>query len=421
MIPLLRVTKILRGLVRISSLTKWDKDISDWIIEALRENNRLGRNEIYEYVDQRYREDRHKTTSLSKDVFDKHLKFLIQNGKVGKNDAGQRGTRIEHFLTQEAKRELQLGILDLEALKNQDKKLMEMTPQMKFRALYILILMFNHTTSFEFQNKDELRSFLAPFHPKLLKASKARMADEHDSEGEVKKERRHFQTIVEFQDKGVIVYDNEYVNRYHGGITNVYNCQIRGMTKESVISNRIDKPFQYLSFSSDQITEAFILLHKDNVLHPVPRTSGDPVYRIVDNDLYFLLYFLEDLFTEYVMPILRNIWKYIRDPKPEERVWLTLLEGEIRADKIIIEENEHRREIDSEIRRKASGIEMVAKNMLRNKKSEKTIEIESRLRSIQEELNGYMKTYEFIIKRYKSLHNIFEIMFPEFLQRLELQ
>lgn len=258
-----------------SILPKWDYKIDDWIIEALMKNKRLGRNKIYRDVDKRYKKTRHKTTSLSKDVFDTHLKFLIQSGIVGKNDVGQRGTKIEHFLTPGAIQQLQTGTLDRRALKNQNKKqnikLVKITPQMKFKALYILILMFNHTTSFEFQNKDELRSFLAPFHPKLLKASKARMADEHESEWEVKKERRHFQTIVEFQDKGVIVYDNEYVNRYHGGITNVYNCQIRGMTKESVILNRIDKPFQYLSFSSDQITEAFVLLHKDNVLHPVPQ------------------------------------------------------------------------------------------------------------------------------------------------------
>jgi DNA-binding HxlR family transcriptional regulator len=387
-------------------LPKWDYDIDDWIIKALRKNKRLGRNKIYDYVDQRYREARQKGTNLSKDVFDKHLKFLVQNGIVGKNDAGQRGTRIEHFLTQEANRKLQMGTLDLIALKNQDKKRIEITPQLKFKALYILILMFNHTTSFVFQNKDELRSFLAPFHLKLLKAHKARMADDDESEEEVRKERRHFQTRVEFQDKGVTVYDDEHVNRYHGGITNVYNCQIRGMTKESVILNRIDKPFQYLSFSPDQIDKAFDLLSKDHILYPVPHSDGDYIYRIIDTDLYFLLYFLEDLFTEYVMPVMRKIWKYLRNPTSEERNWLILVEGETRANRIIIEDTEHRHEIVT---------------TLKNKKSEKTIEIKSKVRSIQEELNGDMKTYGFIIKRYKSLQHIFEIMFPEFLQRLAVR
>jgi len=387
-------------------LPKWDYDIDDWIIKALRKNKRLGRNKIYDYVDQRYREARHKGTNLSKDVFDKHLKFLVQNSIVGKNDAGQRGTRIEHFLTQEANRKLQMGTLDLIALKNQDKKRIEITPQLKFKALYILILMFNHTTSFVFQNKDELRSFLAPFHLKLLKAHKARMADDDESEEEVRKERRHFQTRVEFQDKGVTVYDDEHVNRYHGGITNVYNCQIRGMTKESVILNRIDKPFQYLSFSPDQIDKAFDLLSKDHILYPVPHSDGDHIYRIIDTNLYFLLYFLEDLFTEYVMPVMRKIWKYLRNPTSEERKWLILVEGETRANRIIIEDTEHRHEIVT---------------TLKNKKSEKTIEIERQVKSIQEELNGDIEKYGFIIKRYKSLQHIFEIMFPEFLQRLAVR
>lgn len=140
-------------------MSKWDDDIDNWIPEALL-NKRLGRNEIYEYVDMQYRQVRHKTTSLSKDAFDNHLRFLIQNNIVGKDDVGQRGIKIEHFLTQEAKEQLQAGPLDLRALKNNNKKIIKPTPQIKQKALYILILMFNHTTSFEFQNKDAAESFL---------------------------------------------------------------------------------------------------------------------------------------------------------------------------------------------------------------------------------------------------------------------
>jgi hypothetical protein len=402
-------------------LVRWDYDIDEWIIEALQKNRRLGRNEIYDFVDQRYKEAKNKTTSLSKDVFDKHLKFLLQNDIVGKNDAGQRGTRIEHFLIQDANRKLQMGTLDLRAIKNQykkqNKKLVEITPQMKFKALYIMILMFNNTTSFEFRNKDELISFLAPFHLKLDKPSIARLADEYESE----KERRHFQTRIESQDKGVTISIHDYINRYHGGTTNEYSCRIRGMTKESFILNRIDKPFQYLSFTSNQLDEVFDLLCNDQILRPVPQSGGDYIYRIVDNDSYFLLFFLEDLFTDYVMPVLRTIWKYIRNPTLEERGWLTLLEGEIRADKIIIDENEHRRERENGIRRTAGGVEIEANWLRRKKKIEKLNEIESRVNSMQEELNNFMKTYEFIINKHKPLQHIFEIMFPEFLQRLELR
>lgn len=121
------------------------------------------------------------------------------------------------------------------------------------------------------------------------------------------------------------------------------------------------------------------------------------------------------------MPILRNIWNYIRNPTPEERMWLTLLEGEIRANKIIIDENEHRREMEKEIRRTAGGVETVAKKLMLKKKIEKRNEIESQVKSMQEELYNYMNTYEFIINKHKSLQSIFEIMFPEFLRHLELR
>ena len=264
-------------------MAKWNYDVSEWIVKALY-NKRLGRNKIYnDHVNKRYK--RVNSKNLSKDVFDRHLKFLLQNDIVGKNDAGQRGTVIEHFLTPEAERQFQARTLDLRALKagalkNKNKRLTEITPQIKFRALYILILMFNHSSSFEFRNEDEMISFLAPFHLKLHTTSLERLVDENESE-EAKKERRHFRSRIESQDKGVTISIHDYVNLYHDGITTAYNCQIRGMTKNSVILNRIDKPFQYLSFSSDQIEEAFILLHKENALHPVPHTSSDYVYRII--------------------------------------------------------------------------------------------------------------------------------------------
>jgi DNA-binding HxlR family transcriptional regulator len=257
-------------------LVDWDEQISKWIIKTLQKNSRLGRNVIYNEVNKRYKKARRKRENLSKDVFDKHLKFLLENNIVDKNDAGQRGTKIEHFLTPESIQQLQTGTLNLRELKNQNKKqnrkLVKITPQMKVKALYILILMFNHATSFEFRNEDELISFLAPFRFKLGKLSEVRMADELESE-ETKKERRHFQTRIESQDKSVAVSIHKYVNPYHGGSTHVYYCQIRGMTKNIVNTNRNDMPFRYISFSPNQVNEAFDFLCKDQILGVVSNSD----------------------------------------------------------------------------------------------------------------------------------------------------
>ena len=398
-------------------MPKWDYKIDEWIVQALRKNERLGRNEIYRDVDEHYKKARHKTKSLSKEVFDEHLTFLKQNGVVGMSDVEQRGIKIEHFLTPWAIQQLQTGTLDLRALKNQkkqDKQPVKKRRQLKFKALYILILMFNHTTSFEIRNEDELISLLASFHIKLGKPSFSRLVEKHESE-EITKEK----TIIEFQDKGVTVSIHDYVSRHHGGATRVYSCQIRGMTKETVMSNRIDKPFQYLSFTSNQFDEAFNLLCKDEILHPVPHSDGHHIYRIVDNNLYFLLFFLEDLFTEYVMPVMRKIWKYLRNPTPEERQWLTILYG-IEANKIIIEYNEHRHEIQNRIRREAGGIETAGNKKLQRMKMDTINELEDQVKSIQEDLDNYPKKYDFLIKKYFSLQHILEIMFPVFLRHLEL-
>jgi hypothetical protein len=61
------------------------------------------------------------------------------------------------------------------------------------------------------------------------------------------------------------------------------------------------------------------------------------------------------------MPVMRKIWKYLRNPTPEERQWLAILEGEKRASRMIIEYNEHRHEIENKIRQEAGSIETAKK------------------------------------------------------------
>lgn len=198
-------------------MTEWDKKISNWIIKALQENDRLGRNKMYDYVDRRYRRNRKKKTGLSKDVFDKHLKFLLQNSIVCKNDLGQRGTTVVHFLCPEAILQLQSGTLDLIAIKNQDKNLMEITSEIKLKALYILILMFNHTTSFEFKNEDEIVSFLKPLHLKIDKK-------------EITKNWRETDIIIREDIQHRLEMDNE-TRKNAGGIDTDANKMLREKKK----------------------------------------------------------------------------------------------------------------------------------------------------------------------------------------------
>lgn len=410
-------------------MAKRDAKIGPWIIEALQKNKRLGRNKIYEYVDERYRENRQKKTRLSKDVFSKHLKYLIEKGFVDKNDAGQRGTRIDHFLTQRANQQIQMRTLDLTTPKNKTEKLFEITTQMKFKALYILILMFNHSTSYQFRTNGELQSFLKPFRLGLSILSneaflrnKDRIVDEEAN----LREERHFRTrSVESPDGDVTIFIDEYVNRLHGGCTRIYNCQIRGTTKEVVISNRNNKPFRYLYFSPNQIEEAFDLLCEDGLLHPIPHPYGNYIYTIVDRDLYFLLYSLKDLFTD-VWPVLIEIWNYIRNPKREERNWLTLLEGEKEANRIIIEANTHRDEIIGRIQQREKQEDKTIDRDLADKiwlkeKIEMKKQINSRLSDIQEFLQSDLRRYKSIISKHESLQYIVEYVFPDFLQNLVLR
>lgn len=356
----------------------------------------------------------------------------VDIGIIISNDDGKRGTRVEYSLTPNALQQMEAGTLDLSALKKKNKKRLKttaITRETRFKILYILILLYNKDTTFEFHTKDALQFFLMPFHLGLsflsdgaFVRSKERIVDPESD----LREERHFQTMrVESPEGDVNVFIDEYVNRLHGGSTTIYNCRIRGTTKEAVKSNRNHKPFQYLNFKSDQIDEAFASLCEGGLLHAIPHSYGNYIYTIVDKDLYFLLESLSELFTD-IWSIMIEIWNYIRNPKPEERSWLIVLEGEKEANRIIIEAASHRQEIIGRIQHREKQEERIidadmAAKIWQKEKFEMEKQIKARICDKQDDLKQELLRYNSLINKHKSLQHIFEIMFPEFLRRLKLR
>jgi hypothetical protein len=96
----------------------------------------------------------------------------------------------------------------------------------------------------------------------------------------------------------------------------------------------------------------------------------------------------------------------------------TILITTLIANIIIAAQNEHRHEMENEIRHKSGGIQTVIETKLQEKKTEKTNEIASQVKTLLERLDNYLKTDEPIMKKHKSLQYIYEIMFPKFLRNL---
>jgi hypothetical protein len=231
------VSKNIVGKNKVGERKTWNRNLDYWIIEALEKNKNLGRNELYEYVDQRYKESKakdkkfskkQKTTQLSRDVFSNHLKFLIENDIVGRNYIRRKDLKVMHFLTSEAQQQLQMRTLDLVALKNKDKKAIkkESSVETEFRALYILILLFNHSTSFESKTKDALEYFLMPFRlslNRLYTLSKKSVVLEHEEE-------KYFETILRSPKQEITVSVKEFIRSpIHDTGSLLYTCHIKGM------------------------------------------------------------------------------------------------------------------------------------------------------------------------------------------------
>jgi hypothetical protein len=161
------------------------------------------------------------------------------------------------------------------------------------------------------------------------------------------------------------------------------------------------------------------------LLRATPHSYGNYIYTIVDNDLYFLLESLSELFTD-IWSIMIEIWNYIRNPKPEERSWLIVLEGEKEANRIIIEATSHRQEIISRIQHREKQEERIidadmAAKIWQKEKFEMEKQIKARICDKQDDLKQELLRYNSLINKHKSLQHIFEIMFPEFLRRLKLR
>ena len=84
---------------------KTDEQIDTWIIRSLTEKATLHYMGLLEYTRKSYRH-------ISLDTFNSHIKKMLSEDYIGKNDTDERGKKVYYFLTEKTKQMERLRILN---------------------------------------------------------------------------------------------------------------------------------------------------------------------------------------------------------------------------------------------------------------------------------------------------------------------
>src|SRR5215470_4454222 len=124
---------------------KTDKQIDTWIVRALAEKATLHYMGLLEYTRKSYRH-------ISLDTFNSHIKKMLSEDYIGKNDTGERGKKVYYFLTEKTKQMERLKILDFKS----KKEIAELSNQSKEeRRLNAYIVFFFLGLGFDYRLKTE--------------------------------------------------------------------------------------------------------------------------------------------------------------------------------------------------------------------------------------------------------------------------
>jgi hypothetical protein len=167
---------------------------------------------------------------------------------------------------------------------------------------------------------------------------------------------------------------------------------------------------QYLDIlkpTESEVQEAFKLLHDEGVIKPIRIThDGNLRYKIADPLMEDLLEYCGELY-HLVYTIIEVICDNIREPTADEIKWVEQAIGHNGARKLIRKSNETRSNRLSKVKNKKQFLTKATQKILEYRKM-----IEQNVLVLREDYAEQIDKYHFLCDE------LFEIIYPKFLQRL---
>ena len=363
-----------------------DEEIDNSIIDMLNKNKKMYYMGLYRAICKAYKK-------ISIDAFNFHLKTMRDKNLIDRQDSKERGKKVYYFLSEKAKQEQRLKILQF---KSQEGKinLKRESDEGRRQKLYFLMLLF-------------LQNWKPVYGVEGLNII---LEDANISEKDLivekkKKEVQGDQHIVSTMFKpisGLVIRKQEIFKESNKENYRVeYNCVLPGVSIDEILkdSNRI--AFKHNKFRRTEVEDTLDLARKEGLLKLI-KFGDDFRYIVADDALENLLRECWCLYSAIFYKMERK-WKFICSPTKEECKWLELFHGTKKANKIRIDAYHHRHSLS--IKKK--------KKYLKKVKEEVKILEQDIIEYIAELRRQYDKTIE---KYQFPIEKILEVIYPRSIQ-----
>lgn len=393
------------------------------IAEVLEKSPGLGANQLLEDVTPLYCEKKG-SVKLSRRHFYKYLGLMKARGLVVQLGGDKKGKKTELHLTDIGKtqyRQYQYSV----ALDITQKSTDEINISGELKALYAIILYFNHGVNYRVYTEDALENILRQFGLSISYLIRSEESIVESEGADIK------QVIFRSPKEDAIVFKDIFLRSdTHERGTMQYRCTLRGITCESILENRDLRAFRYLGFKSDDIRSALESLCDLNILKPVGSlglTVANEVIYKVDKSLFDFMFALHSLngydIFDKIESIMTEIWYKFRPPTETEMSWLYFVYGDKEADRTINNAYESRKEITN-----GESIKSYISKIRRNDKAKldeinkKVVEINEQIMRVVDHMKWIQESYKTTVDRHKTLlKNILEIIYPNFFSKMELK
>jgi hypothetical protein len=342
---------------------------------------------------------------ISFDAFNRHLKRLVSEKLVSREDAGL-GKKVKYSLTEKAKQRRRLKILELKSPKEK-QRLDLITTEQKRKNLFILLLLFRQKCCYKFETEEAFENFLLQFD--LAREDLSILGEPNHTTVDRDRKIYYKTTIFRSPEKDITIIrrQNTFRRDSKKGLVSVppsisYDCSIKGLTIRDILNPKNRPAFGHLNLTLEEVEEAFKTLFEEKLLKPMNMYNIEVIYEIADNSLEHLLESCLEIY-EFVYGTIYGIWRFIRKPTEEEIDWLEFFKGI--AD-------------TSRIRNKAYNERHTARPKKKTKEWLKWYkgDVRESEKSLDEMVTDLNKNHAYTIKRYGfSSEDILEIVYPKFL------
>jgi hypothetical protein len=368
---------------------KFDKQIDNSIVTALTEKPTIYYMELLEVVRRSYRH-------ISLDTFNSHIRKMLSEGYIGKNDTGERGKKVYYFLTEKTKQMERLKILNFNA-KNDITELNDQSEQEK-RLHALLIFFLSDHIAYQFKTEEQLKDFLSEAGVSMNDLGLPGEPITLYSDGKPCK------VTVQKTRSGINVSKWEELTPNKNIF---YSCSLPGSSPSEVLSDSEDRVFTHANITQKEMEDAFCIAQREGLLKRVMKFRNEGRYKIADQSLVNFIGDCLDLF-KVILEKLQIVWRTIRTPNNQEIKWLELFKGRREADAIRNQAYQHRHSLKRSEKKKRIAL---AKK-----------EIEDREKEIQESITDLVKWRAATVDKYWfPCERILEIAAPKSLQKSDLR